>query len=339
MLRRILCSFLSLLFSVLHLTNAPTPPETKPVVSGSFLQAWYCADWDAARWDAETAWMKEAGLDTLILQSLASFKNGEAESVYYVSDLPVFSGASAADVLSPALAACKKAGIKVFVGLADFDGWWDLAGLSPDYKKVCGVMTDMMREIYARYAADFGETLYGWYFPPEIDNIPQMKLSIALIADGLNGVLDTATSLDSGMPVLLSPYFSEKYAVPSVLATLPMWQTFFAKARFRDGDIFCPQDAVGAGWTSEKNLEKVWRMYRAAVDSCVSDVRLWANCECFTSTDAGNVPAPFDRFVRQLAAAAPYVEGFVAFSFNHFYSPFVSPEGYEAYLSYLHSAA
>ena len=64
-----------------------------------------------------------------------------------------------------------------------------------------------------------------------------MKLGVPRIAKGLNIVLKTATALDPAMPVMLSPYFSEQYTVPSALGTLPMWQAFFAAADFREGDI------------------------------------------------------------------------------------------------------
>ena len=317
MLKRI-TAFFSLLLAVLHLAPAPAAPKCAPRPTGSFIQAWYCAGWDDARWDEEAAWMKAEGLEYLILQSLASMDGSGAWTVYYPSGIEAFGEKTAADALRGALKSCKKAGIKVFVGLADFADWWGKGGFSPQYAGVCGLMAEMQREIYAAYAGEFGDTLYGWYFPPEIDNVPLMKLGIRRIAKGLNAVLDTAAALDPAMPVMLSPFFSEKSAVPSVLATLPMWQAFFREARFRPGDIFCPQDAVGAGWTKEAHLEKVWGMYAAAVEGCGKGVRLWANCENFTSLNEGNVPADEARFARQLEVASRYAENIVCFSYNHF---------------------
>ena len=335
MLARCISAFLALLLSLLNLTGGTPAPVSEPKVSGSFIQSWYCAGWTDERWDEETAWMKEAGLEYLILQSVAVMDKNGGWRVYYPSAAEDFINASfAGDALTGALRSCKKAGIKLFVGLAEFDGWWDGAGFSPDYSPVCSVMAHMQKEIYDRYMPEYAGTLRGWYFPPEIDNVLGMKLGIDRIAEGLNTVLDAATALDPAMPVMLSPYFSEKYTVPSVLATLPMWERFFAKARFRDGDIFCPQDAVGAGWTREEHLEKVWKMYRSAVQSAGVKVRLWANCENFTSTDSGNVPAPMERFARQLDAASRCAETIVAFSMNHFYSPYTDAEAYEAYLEY-----
>lgn len=332
MLKSCLSAFLTLALFVLRLSPAPEAPVCEPRPTGTFLQAWYCADWDADRWHAETAWMKEAGMDYLILQSLASKDAGGNWTVYYASALPVFKGAAAGNVLPGLLRSCKAAGIKVFLGLADFSGWWGRGGFAKDYAAVCEVMAQMQRELWETYAPDYADTLYGWYFPPEIDNIPQMKLSVGRIAKGLNMVLRQATALDPAMPVMLSPFFSEKLAVPSVLATLPMWQAFFAKAEFRPGDIFCPQDAVGAGYTKMKHIEKVWRMYALAVEGCGKGVRLWANCENFTSLPEGNVPAPAERFARQTEIAARYAENIVCFSMNHYCSPFAAPEAYREYM-------
>ena len=326
---------LTALLSLLTGLKTPESARCAPVVTGSFLQCWYCAGWNDARWAQEAAYMKEAGLEYLVLQTTASQDDAGVWTVYYPSHIADFGAPGETDVIGLALKHCKAQGIKVFIGLADYAGWWGEGAFSQDYFTVCSLMTEMQREIYAAYRPAYGDTLYGWYFPPEIDNVLPMKLSVTRIAKGLNLVLDTATALDGTMPVMLSPYFSETYAVPSVLATLPMWQTFFETARFRPGDIFAPQDAVGAGWTREEHLEKVWQMYRAAVDACDKGVLLWANCENFTSAAAGNVPADMERFARQLKLAAKYTDNIISFSMNHFYSPFTDADAYGAYLSYL----
>lgn len=344
MLSKIITAFFLLIASLLRLTPAPEP-KCPAVVTGSFLQAWYCAGWDGDRWDAETAWMKETGLDTLILQHTAQMEADGRWTAYYPSALPALQN-DGADIVGNALKSCKKAGIRVFVGLAEFSGWWDEAGFSGDWDAVCETMAGMQEEIYRNYAPEYGDTLYGWYFSPEISNSPLMKLSLPRIAAGFNKVLNRASELDPAMPVMLSPYYSEYLTVPSVTATLPMWQSFLNMADLRDGDIFCPQDAVGAAWTREKSLEKVWKMYAAAVSSAGADVKLWANCENFTAAQQGgpfappanglaeNIPAPMDRFAWQLETACRYAEKIVCFSMNHYYSPFADREAYDAYLDY-----
>ena len=345
MLYRIIVTFFLLVASLLRLVPVPEA-QCAPAVSGSFIQPYACVGWDEARWDAETAWMKEAGLDTLILQWTAYLDADGVWTAYYPSALPELRDGCLDDVIGGALQSCQKADIKVFIGLVDFADWWNLAGLSGDWKTVCDIMTAMQTEIYETYAPRYGDTLYGWYFAPEIDNAVIMKQSLTQIVTGFNKVLDKATALDPAMPVLLSPFYSEYLTNASVTATLPFWQTFMNGAHWRDGDIFCPQDAIGAAWTRETSLEKVWKMYAAAVRSAAADVKLWANCENFTAAQAGgpfsppangltqNEPAPIDRFVWQMETASHYVEKIVCFSMNHYYSPFVDEAAYGAYLDY-----
>lgn len=348
MLIRFTSAFFALLLALLG--HAPAAQQkTAPVFTGSFLQAWYCVDWDEARWDAEIAAMKEAGLDKLILQDTAQMDLRGGWTVYYPTKLEALqSHGGYGDVIDGALRACQKGGLKVFVGLAAFENWWVLGGLFGQYGKVCGVMADMQREIYARYHAQYPDAFYGWYFTPEISNVPTMKASVLTLARGLNKVLDAATALDPSMPVLLSPYFTEYIAVPSVLATLPMWQTLLEKTHFRDGDIFCPQDAVGAQWTPQRDLEKVWQMYREAVASCNKSIRLWANCETLivarkaiplmppATVETVNSAASLDRVVLQMRVAANYCEEIVVFSYNHYYCPLTGTRAYhDCWLDYL----
>ena len=293
--------------------------------------------------------MKEAGLDKLILQDTASMDLRGGWTVYYPTALDALQGHGGyGDVVEGALHACQKGGLKAFVGLAAFESWWVLGGLFGQYDKVCRVMAQMQREIYDRYYERYPDAFCGWYFTPEISNILTMKTTVLTLARGLNRVLDTATALNSAMPVLLSPYFTEYLAVPSVLPTLPMWQTLLEAAHLRDGDIFCPQDAVGAQWTPERDLEKVWQMYRAAVDGCGKDVRLWANCETLivarkaiplmppATLETVNSACTLDRLVRQMRLAAQYCDEIVTFSYNHYYCPQTGTRAYhDCYLDYL----
>ena len=61
MLKRLVSAFFALVLALLGHTPA-AQTKTTPVFTGSFLQAWYCVDWDEDRWDAELAAMKEAAL-------------------------------------------------------------------------------------------------------------------------------------------------------------------------------------------------------------------------------------------------------------------------------------
>lgn len=348
MIKRIISSFIALIMALLPFGEAPAQ-KCEAKFNGTFIQSWYCLWWDDARWQEEIKYMKEAGIEYLIVQDIASFTDADNAELYYPSELSCFDNCEKyGDVVGDALRNCQGSGIKVFIGLADFEDWWVSAGLTKQYSIICDKMAIMVEEIYKKYYPQYSDTFYGWYFTPEINNVPTMKLSILNIAKGLNKVIDTADALNPDMPVLLSPYFTNYISVPSVTAALPEWQIFMQTVHFRDGDIFCPQDAVGAGWIKMKDLEKVWKMYSAAVSSCDKNIKLWANCESMTvarnrqifmppaTLEKENMTATLDRFVKQMDIASRYAENIITFSFNHYYCPVqVNPVYFSTYLDYL----
>lgn len=347
MLIRILSSFFAFITALLSVSSVPAK-KCEPEFNGTFIQSWMCAWWDDNRWQDEIAAMEEAGIEYLILQSTATYTGGEWVCYYESETEPLKSAFCGGDVIESALKNCAGTGIKVFVGLADYDNWWVFGGITREYSDNCALMAEMEKEIYAKYYGRYSGNFYGWYFTPEINNVPTHKVSILSIAAGLNKVINTADETDPALPVLLSPYYTEYLSVPSVLAAFPMWQLFMQTVHFRDGDIFCPQDAVGAGWIQENDLEKVWKMYFSAVESCPADIRLWANCENMTvartkailqppaTLEEVNMTSTLDRFVRQMDIASRYAENIITFSFNHYYSPFYCNEAYfDTYLDYL----
>lgn len=348
MICKIISGFMSLLLTVLGI-SFPAEQQCKAVFNGTFMQSWLIYDWTEEDWKNEIIYMKEAGIEYLILQDIASFYSDGTSVVNYPSRLKCFSESERpVDFIGQAFKYCKGSGIKIFIGLADYEEWWSAAGMTSEYNKMCNIMAEMEKEIYATYYAGNEEMFYGWYFTPEIDNVPTMQLSILNIAKGFNTVIDTADELNPDLPMLMSPYFTEYYTIPSVLETLPMWQVFMQTAHLRDGDIFCPQDAVGAGWVSEENLEKVWQMYSSAVSFCKNDVKLWANVENFISAreyvpfnppatlEKEDSTAPLSRLIRQMKIASRYCDNIITFSYNHYGSPNTVNSVYHyTYLDYL----
>lgn len=342
---------LSAIFALITLLmpSAQTPErKCAPVYNGTFIQSWMSAYWDGDRWAEEVENMEKAGIEYLILQDTANMASDGTWSLYYPSELEVFSGTEtySADVIGKALEACKDSGIKVFVGLAMFDDWWVESAITSDYTYVCSVMADMAAEISEKY-----DGVYGFYFTPEINNMPTMKLSLGSIIKGLNTVIE---KIPGDKPFILSPYFTEYISVPSVISAVPMWTRLINKVNFRDGDIIAPQDAVGAQWIQEDDLEKVWKMYRTAIDTSDKDIKLWANCENFTlaraksiisgifvppaTLNVNSVPCTIDRFARQLDVASRYCENIITFSYNHYHSPsYVNPAFEKTYLDYVNN--
>lgn len=352
---KIISAIVAFVMMMLPFPNQPEEQKCKPEFTGTFIQSWMTCSWDDERWAEEVENMKNAGIEYLVLQCLADKgyeENGGQWNVYYDTDVEAIKDATfGGDCLEPALKSCQDAGIKVFVGLSMFDDFWNEAALGSLYQEVCHVAGDMIEDIYNKYGEEYKDTLYGWYFTPEISNGLLCQISLDGITKGINHVIDRINEVDETKPLLMSPFYSE-YLSTDPITSLTNYVRFFNKINFRDGDIFAPQDAVGAKWTREENLEMTWKLYKAAVYTCDADIKLWANCENFdgavTSETLGgilspeitenksNVTATLDRFVRQMEIASKYAENIITFSYNHYYSPSnVNPAFINTYLDYI----
>ncbi|MGN1443983.1 MAG: DUF4434 domain-containing protein [Acutalibacteraceae bacterium] len=332
----ILIKIISAVLSLIIGFCSPAASERKcePKVTGTFVQSWLSGYWDDEEWDRQIKEMKDDGLDYLILQSVAEKENGKW-TVYYDSAIEEFQDAeyNGNDIIEKGLRACRKHGVKVFIGLALHDNWWLQGGNTKEYRDVCKLTADMVKEIYTRFGNEYGDTLYGWYFTPEIGSNIICTSSIYGISSGINTVLDAINEVCPEKPLMLSPFMFENSNLYMAKSVLPMWVKFFAKTNFRDGDIFCPQDSIGSNTGKLENADKMWQMYAQAVKSSDKDIRLWANCENFTlaknnqkgsgifkEENSESVTATLDRFVKQLDAASRYAENIITFSYNHYYS-------------------
>ncbi len=352
---KMISAIVAFVMMMLPLNNQPEEQKCKPEFTGTFIQSWMSCSWDDARWTEEVENMKKAGIEYLVLQCLADRgyeENGGQWSVYYDTDADSLKDATyGGDCLEPALKHCQNAGIKVFVGLSMFDDFWNEAALGSLYQDVCHVAGEMIEDIYNKYGEKYHDSLYGWYFTPEISNGLLCQVSFDGIVKGINHVIDKINEVDETKPFLMSPFYSE-YLSTGPITTLSNYVRFFNKVNFRDGDIFAPQDAIGAKWTKMENLEMTWKLYKAAVDTCKADVKLWANCENFdgaiTSETLGgvlspkitehnsNVTATLDTFIRQMEIASKYAENIITFSYNHYYSPsLVNPAFINTYYDYV----
>ncbi len=337
-LKSLIPALLAFIMAVLPFGGAVAPEgKTEPIFNGTFLQSWLSSSWDEERWADEVEAMEKDGVKYLILQDLAN-KDAEGNwDVYYETKLDAFKGADfGGDVLGAALEAVKGTDVQILVGLTAFDNLWSTGTLTKEYGEVCAITADMMEEIYATYYEEGKDNFYAWYFTMEYSNNVIMNLAMSNIIKGLNVVLDKATEIDSSIPLMMSP-FTSNYLTLGKGAAFVQWLMLFTEGHWRDGDIVAPQDAVGAGWMKMEDLETVWKMYSVAASYASADVKLWANCENFTSAIASSfgegilnppatentvhVPVTLDRFAKQMDIASKYCENIITFSYSHYYCP------------------
>ena len=348
---------LILLCSTLLTTACNNSSGDEKLLTGSFLQSWICRDWTSTRWDQELSAMQELGMDTLIIQSVydTSFRQGKAEkqdwSNYmemakvslYPSQLEGFKDAVVStqnngDALELMLQSAKKHNMKVYIGILSDDRWWDFGWGDPklpegktdaatesyfatwcdDNGKKNGAI---IKEIWERYGEEYGDQIAGWYYYNEVWNVDVAckgtdgKAYATCIGNNINHMIDAINEVCPDKALMLSPYFNITISTADQYKNF--WTDIFKVANFRRGDIFAPQDCVGARDLTIADMEEWIGALKKAADT-EKGLRFWVNNESFT---ADFKPAEISRFIEQIEHSEKYGETHITFSWNHYYNP------------------
>ena len=313
--------------------SAEVIDRTWPCVCGTFVQPGAFTDYTVKKWETHFENLLEVGIDIFIIQWTSETPYGKVSEVFYPSEYARSNKAASfsehPDFLPRVLEAAQNTGIKVFVGLNLSDEWWSFACTRVDWNKsvsTCGIET--AKEIYSLYKEKYPDSLYGWYFAYEMFNGMQGYEQLA--GEFLNMYLDPLTALDPSMPLMLSPFVQS--AGGTAAKAEQEWKKVFETASFREGDIFCCQDAVGAGHITIDQLDSYFASLKRAVDT-EPGLHFWANSEDFTK---GYDSAYVSRFIRQMEIARPYVENYVTFAYSHYYAKDYNGKGgfHRAYKHY-----
>lgn len=302
-----------------------------PTVSGTFVQLWAFTGYSQAKWESHFDKLLEVGIDTVIIQWTASTPYGKFDDCYYDTALAAGNSTSGYKNYSKCMdnmfAAASAKGVKLFVGLNLSDEWWDVSKLTDDWAaSQASVGLAMAQELYDKYYNKYTDSFAGWYWAWELYN--HMGGFAEAAGRFLNLYLNGLTEIDPSLPMMLSPFLSSG---ASTADTERVWKEVFAIADFREGDIFCSQDSIGAGFITMDELDGYFAAMKAAVDTEPGLV-FWANNEDFT-TDYGT--ASLDRFVRQMEITDKYVTGHVTFAYSHYYHPDMGKKSYhEQYKHY-----
>lgn len=307
-----------------------------PVLRGNFMQPGAFKGYSAEKMKAHLQTMYDIGIDILVLQW--SFENTSegVTNVYYRSsfesaDKSSAYNASGETLLGNILEAAEAVGVKVFVGLNNNDEWWEKAVSDKAWLTAQAELgIKGAKQIYDTYKKQYPNAFYGWYFVFEMYNTAATREMMENGAYLLNGFCDGLTEIDSGMPMMLSPFLSAYGTEPEV--TGQQWKEIFSMTHFREGDIFCCQDSVGAGFITVDQLDGYFKAIKEAVDT-KKGLHFWANNEDFDQASWGT--APLDRFVKQLQISDPYVEAHITFAYSHHQHPDMGKTGHhEAYKYY-----
>jgi len=317
--------------------SACTKDENKPnqashpIADGTFIQDNLVAKWDDAQWQKELGFLKEAGMHYLVFAPTLH-TDKDINLTIYPSNLPDVKARYQADLVENCLRNAKKVGFKVFLGLNFNEKWWT-ASFTPEW--LFGQMelgNKVAEELVNRYKSRYDETMYGWYWVWEVDNLNCTTTERQdILAKALNMNLDFLNKISPKMPFMLCPFVN--YRVGNSQDNRQMWQYVFSKTHFRKGDIFAPQDCVGAGGLELGMVDEWFSQMKEAVKT-KPGLQFWSDAETFDQRFWTS--APLDSFVEQMKIVKPYVSNIISFAYSHYYSPQQTiPEYHEAYLEYV----
>jgi hypothetical protein len=303
----------------------------KAIFSSSFIQYWYCENFTKDRWKQELTMLKKLGINEIIIQTTADTKGKYAA---YPTNIKGFSHGDI-DMLENVLTEADLLSMKVRIGLGFNDDWWTIRATDKEWlSKEASVNKEIIGEITKVYGGH--PSLSGWYIPYEFCQYT----AISSTQQGyLNGFLRQITheiNLKSpGKNIMISPYYNGK---DSKTVPLPVWFLMVRNIMYRSGvDILALQDSVGVGYNTADQLDNIFLYTRKAVNSV--GISLYSVTETFKSSVKGNVAESQDIITKQLEIEKAYVQGFVAFSINHYQNSNeksqrkASKEYYKYYLS------
>jgi hypothetical protein len=306
---------------------ANSDESAKPLFSSSFIQYWYCEDFDQVRWKQELEMLKELGINELILQTVAYT---DTKYAVYPTKIEGYKS-NDVDMLENVLSMADLLSMKVRVGLGFNNDWWikrasDLNWLNNEAVK----NKDIFNEIVERYGNH--PSLSGWYIPHEFSQITAITIKEQRNLNSFfKEIASEIKAKSPGKDIMISPYYSSKY---SWTPLLPVWSLMVRNILKGTGiDILALQDAVGAQYNTTEQLASVFSYTKRATDAV--GVKLYSVTETFTAYPGGFAAAPQNSISKQLSVVRNYVQGFVAFSISHYQNLQSSSAGdyYDYYIS------
>ncbi|RJE82831.1 DUF4434 domain-containing protein [Paenibacillus sp. 1011MAR3C5] len=306
--------------------EAEPAPANVLKLNGSFLQPELGDQWSNTQWEDEFQYMKEVGMDHLILQWSANTEFGTA---VYPTTVTGLTQETSQDVVAKALQMGEEYGLDIYIGLQLNHEWFanytnNVAWLDEE----AGIASELIEDLWNQYSSY--DSFKGWYLSFEVDNwnLPDAA-SWQRMADFYNDVTTVAHTVSPGLPIMISPFYNVSGGLnPSGWQT--MWNYILSRT---DIDILALQDGIGAGHAVTSDLASWFAATKNAITASSPGTALWADTETF-NTDFR--PMDMQLMLDNMLAVEPYVSHYTSFSFNHYMSPqTVNPLYYETYADYV----
>ncbi len=272
-------------------------------------------NWGEKEWDADFAYMKAIGIDTVIM-----IRSGYRKFITYPSEYLMKKHACympSVDLVDMYLRLAEKHKMKFFFGLYDSGKYWDTGDLSWEVEDNKYVIDEIWKNYGSKY-----KSFQGWYISGEISR--QTKGAIG----AFHAMGKQCKDVSGGLPTFISPWIDGKKAVQAAGSALSKenavsvqdhereWSEIFEgihdvvdAVAFQDGHI--DYDELDAFFSVNKKMADKYGM------------KCWTNAETIDrDMPIKFLPIKFDKLRMKLEAAARagYDKG-ITFEFSHFMSP------------------
>lgn len=304
----------------------------KPLLlEGTFFQPYLGGEWTESEWDAEYQWMRQVGMNHLILQWSA---DSEHHTAAFPTALPGFRQSTQVDVVRAVLEKGVRYEMDTYIGLHLNHEWFGKYTNDPAWlEHEADIACQLAEELWERYG-DYA-SFTGWYLSFEPDNVNQLdQVSWDRSVAYYQKVGGRLKSLTPGKPVMVAPFFVEGAGL-SPAGWGEMWRYILTYSPI---DIFNLQDGVGAAHALPEHLPAWYEATKKAIDLVPRPVEFWSDTETFRTMNGRFVPVEFPYIHHCMELVAPYVTRFSSFSFNHYMSPQqVDRKYYELYVHHVRS--
>lgn len=291
--------------------------EVKPLLGGTFIQYWLCSDWDLERWAQEYEMLKDIGINEVILQYTFNSKD---KYTLYPTKLPGYT-CNDVDMISNALTAADSSGMNIRIGLAYNSDWWNKGSSDIDWLNIeAEANKAAAEEIIKLYGHH--QSISGWYIPYEFSQFTAPTPETQTNFNNFLKEITTGIKSKSDKDIMISPFY---ISILPWFNSLTTWtNTLQTILKDTSINIVALQDSIGVGFNTTSHLADLYSYTKKATDFL--GIKLYADTETFTVTSSGNIPADIDRIKTQLSIEKSYVEGFLAFSINHYQNKYSSDE-------------
>jgi len=251
----------------------------------------------AEQWDAKVREIAEVGIEYLVLMATAVYYRSFYETQIY----PKWQ-LECADPLEVVLSAADKYNVKFFIG-AGFYGNWESHTIITD-RIASQKRLQSLGELVRRYGHH--PSFYGWYWPDEACINPYYSSEFITYVNTLS---HEARQLMPKSTIMIAP-FGTRLVTPNDM--------YVQQLDTMDVDIVAYQDEVGVRKSKVTETSKFYEGLRKAHDRSKRS-RIWADIEIFEFEGrvygSPLLPSSFERVLRQLEAASPWVDNILVYQY------------------------